>query len=392
MTFRRAINRLHLWLSLLTAVPLVVLCVTGALLVFEDELLRWEYRQQAPVTPSGEKRPLQECLEAAQRAHPDLRFSTIFLPKSSRDAVRLVSIPKKSAAAFAEYIAGGDATPQVVSVDPYTAAVIDRRAYGREWMTQVRALHVSFFADKIGHWIVGVSTIVFLFLLLSGLFLWFKRGGGWRRLLIKWDARGRRWHYDVHAGVGFYSTVTLFVIGLTGVLIWIGVPWREGILKATNSRWRERPSIPVAEQPPADARFISLDDALAIAATVSPETRATSIALPRSPKDPLSISTRFWWAQRLPLTVSLHPITGALFDVDDPRKYDPGHLIHRVNRGLHSGEVGTEALRWLWFVSSLIPLLLIWTGLKLWWKPRRRLAPHRSPAAPLPVSSANPRR
>jgi uncharacterized iron-regulated membrane protein len=392
MTFRRAINRLHLWLSVLTALPLVVLCVTGALLVFEDELLRWEYRQQAPVTPSAEKRSLQECFEAAQRAHPDLRFGTIQLPKSSRDAVRFVSIPKRSAASFAERIAGGDATPLVVSVDPHTAAVLDRRPQGREWMTQVRALHISFFADEVGHWIVGVSTIVFLVILLSGIFLWFKRGGGWRRLLIKWDARGRRWHYDVHAGIGFYSTITLFLIGLSGVLIWVGVPWREGLLKATNSRWRERPTLSVAEQPPAGARFIPLDAALAIAATVSPETRATSISLPRTPKDPLSISTRFWWAQRLPLTVSLHPITGAVFDIDDPRQYESGHLIHRLNRGLHSGDIGTEVLRWLWFVSSLVPLLLIWTGLKLWWKPKHRLATHRAAAAPPAMTSVSSRR
>jgi uncharacterized iron-regulated membrane protein len=204
--------------------------------------------------------------------------------------------------------------------------------------------------------------------------LWFKRGGGWRKLLIKWDAKGKRFHYDLHANFGFYSGAFLLLIALSGVLIWVGAPWRDGLLKVTKTKWRDIPKLAMADQPKAGATLITLDTVLAAAESASPETRAKLILLPRAPKDAISVSKRFWWGSRPTLTVAVHPVTGAVFDIDDPRDYGSGQLIHRLNRGLHSGEIGTALMRLLWLLASVVPLLLIYTGWKLWRKPPAKTA------------------
>jgi uncharacterized iron-regulated membrane protein len=377
MTFRRAINRLHLWLGLVSALPVLILSITGAVLVFEEELVRFEHRRLGRVMPDGgERLPLEASWAAIRTAYPTDGFTLLRLPQAPEHA--LVALARaRPAAADSPAL-----EPRLVFANPYTARIVGERPLAGSVVAFVRQLHVSLVAGTIGQLIVTISTGIFLAILASGLVLWFKRGGGWRRLLIKWDARGKRFHYDLHANFGFYSFVFLFVIGLSGLLIGIGAPWRDFILKATDSTWREIPKLaaPVAATS-AEGRA-TLDALLAAADRASPETRATQLVWPAKPDEPVKVFRRFSWGSRPTLHVSLHPLTAEVTDIDDPRRYDSGHLIHRLNRAIHSGDVGGPIVRVLWFVASLVPVFLLWTGLKLWRKPRRPSAPPASLAPP----------
>jgi uncharacterized iron-regulated membrane protein len=42
---------------------------------------------------------------------------------------------------------------------------------------------------------------------------------------------------------------------------------------------------------------------------------------------------------------------------------------------LHFGDYGGMILKWLWAVLDVITIIVLWTGLMLWWKKRHQYVP-----------------
>ena len=88
---------------------------------------------------------------------------------------------------------------------------------------------------------------------------------------------------------------------------------------------------------------------------------------------------RFTWGERPEYMVHIHPQSGTVLGNFNPFEFEVAHTIHRLNRGLHSGHIGTEAMKWGWAIASALPLVLIYTGVVFWWgavsrrRKRRRL-------------------
>ena len=61
---------------------------------------------------------------------------------------------------------------------------------------------------EIGQPVVATATLVFLVMLISGLFLWWPKNkkATKQRFSIRWNARWRRKNYDLHNVLGFYAT------------------------------------------------------------------------------------------------------------------------------------------------------------------------------------------
>jgi uncharacterized iron-regulated membrane protein len=77
---------------------------------------------------------------------------------------------------------------------------------------------------------VGVSALVFCFLLISGLVLWFPKKLKYLKqaLTIKTSAKWARLNYDLHNTLGFYTCLVLFFIAVTG--LYITYPWMKNAL------------------------------------------------------------------------------------------------------------------------------------------------------------------
>src|SRR5690606_5921797 len=80
---------------------------------------------------------------------------------------------------------------------------------------------------SIGRPIVGVATIIFLILSITGIVLWFPNKKlkklKWKNLKpgfkIAWRAKWKRINHDLHVTLGFYTAVFLIIMSLTG-LFW----------------------------------------------------------------------------------------------------------------------------------------------------------------------------
>ena len=149
-------------------------------------------------------------IESARRQLPDsIKINGIRVTPDPKRTYQLV-LPGKKAAAF---------------IDPYTAEVTginDGQGFFMQMMRLHRWLLDSYKRDgsfSLGKALVGYSTLVLAIILISGLVIWYPRNRKAlkNRLKIKANAGWYRFFYDLHVAAGFYSTLLLLVLTLTGL-------------------------------------------------------------------------------------------------------------------------------------------------------------------------------
>ena len=99
-----------------------------------------------------------------------------------------------------------------IYLNPYTGRVLATRQ-GLMPSVWMRQLHKNLLAGKTGGWIVVSATVTLLFQAVSGLYLWWPL----KRIAIKMDGSMRRMAFDTHHAAGFFSSLFIVAICLTGL-------------------------------------------------------------------------------------------------------------------------------------------------------------------------------
>ena len=234
MTVRKLFRKLHLWLSLPFGLIIMTTCLTGALLVFEKEITELVRHDSytIPVRKTG-RLSLQSLLERVASETPDsVQITSVTIPSDFRRAYTVgLSKPRRAG----------------VLVDPYTGKIVGQS--GRlPFFTTVRELH-RWLLDSMkpdsegifwGRIIVGTSTLLFVCILLTGLFLWWpkKLKGIGKRLKISLGHGRRRLFTDLHTVGGVYVFVLLLAMAMTG-LTWSFEWYRMGFYKVFGAEMAE---------------------------------------------------------------------------------------------------------------------------------------------------------
>ena len=234
MTARKLFRKLHLWLSLPFGLIIMTTCLTGALLVFEKEITEL-VRHDSYTIPvrKTQSLSLQSLLERVARETPDsVQITSVTIPSDFRRAYTVgLSKPRRAG----------------VLVDPYTGKIVGQS--GRlPFFTTVRELH-RWLLDSMkpdsegifwGRVIVGTSTLLFVFILLTGLFLWWpkKLKGVGKRLKISLRHGRQRLFTDLHTVGGVYVFVLLLAMAMTG-LTWSFEWYRTGFYKVFGAEMAE---------------------------------------------------------------------------------------------------------------------------------------------------------
>ena len=234
MTVRKLFKKLHLWLSLPFGLIIMTTCLTGALLVFEKEITEL-VRHDSYTIPVRKTQilSLQSLLERVARETPDsVQITSVTIPSDFRRAYTVgLSKPRRAG----------------VLVDPYTGKIVGQS--GRlPFFTTVRELH-RWLLDSMkpeaegifwGRVIVGTSTLLFVFILLTGLFLWWpkKLKGIGKRLKISLGRGCQRLFTDLHTVGGVYVFVLLLAMAMTG-LTWSFEWYRTGFYKVFGAEMAE---------------------------------------------------------------------------------------------------------------------------------------------------------
>lgn len=207
VAFHRTIWRWHFWAGLLVLPILLMLSLTGAIYLFNDELNDAIYPEQRLVVPRAGHVPVSRMIQAALVAYPGTASRVDMPGRADRSAVVFVN-PDQG-------------PPRRVAVDPGTGRVLGSVVYDGTLVGWADAMHRSMLMGVFGERLVELAACWALVLLATGVILWWP-SGGWRASGTLWprlSGRGRRFWRDLHGPVGLWTG------GVIGFLVLTGLPW-----------------------------------------------------------------------------------------------------------------------------------------------------------------------
>lgn len=397
----RQFRNVIFWAHLLTAIPaalvVLVMSVTGVLLTYQRELTAWADTRGLDGSPpaAGAARlpadALMQRVTAAEKGKPTtLRWHA--------DPERPVEV------AFGR--------EKTVFVNAYTGQVLSAGSPGvRGFFRTVVAWHRWLGAQgegparDRGKAVTGAANLVFLFLVVSGFYLWWPRNwnaAALRNVLVfRRGLPGKARDFNWHNVIGFWSAVPLFLIVLSGVVIsyrWAG----DLVYRAVG----EAPPPPAGGSSGASAGArggkgesptLAGMEALRVRAERQVDGwRSITLQIPSEAGKPAAFTIDRGDGGQPQKRASL-----SLSATGEVEKWEPfaastrGRQVRSFLRFAHTGEVAGIIGQTVAGLVSLGAALLVWTGLSLSlrrfraWRGRRRERPvparTRPETAPVPV-------
>lgn len=220
MNLKKTINRLHLWLGLSSGLVVFIVAVTGCIYAFQAEIKELTYSFMAVEPQEKAVLPPSEISKIAEDVFPEGHLHAILYPTKE----------KSVQAIFFSYGEGFDHY-QIAYINPYSGELLKLKDEYADFFRIVLDGHFYLWLPpEIGQPVVASFTLVFLFMVISGLILWWpkKKKNLKQSLNIKWSARWRRKNYDLHQVLGFYAMTFALVFAITG-LVWGFLWFRDGV-------------------------------------------------------------------------------------------------------------------------------------------------------------------
>ena len=359
---KKFLTQLHRWLALPFGLLIGLICMTGALMVFENEILEASYPERYFVEKSSHE-PLSPTMliAKAEEQLPDSVHVTGLKMYHRADRTWLL------------YVHG---QKNDVFVNPYTGQLTgeDRRSpFFRNTVSLHRRLmhEVKKGETPWGKWIVGTATIGFTGILLSGLFIWWPRNRKMlkNRLQVKLGKGPFRFWYDLHIAGGFYTGIFLLLMALTG-LTW-SFPWYRtpfytlfGADPVEMAQPRKRDT-PDKEYRPVDQRH--WDKVVCDLKRRYPDFNTLTLKdgnVTVQSTDYGNVYARDEY--HFDATDGL--ITKVIADADRTQYSRLRNWVYCI----HTGSWGGMATRILYVLSTLMGVVLCLTGYWFWWRKRSR--------------------
>lgn len=222
---RKIFRNIHLWLSVPFGILITLICFSGAALVFEKEVMELCHRELYFVKKvEAAPLPMEQLMTKVAATLPDSVSVTGVNISSDPERAYQVTLSKPRRASM--------------YVDQYTGEITGKyeRAPFFNFMFRIhRWLLDSMKQDGGIFWgkmIVGTSTLMFVFVLISGVVVWWPRTRKALKNSLKIVANKgwRRFWYDLHVAGGMYALVFLLAMALTG-LTWSFQWYRTGFYK-----------------------------------------------------------------------------------------------------------------------------------------------------------------
>lgn len=341
--FRQSMGLLHNWCGLVAGWIGFAIFLTGTLAVFDDELTRWSSPELAVSAPATDAQILR-VLEQLDARSPGYWFAS--LPADRTPAMRAM---------------WKDADGQLVrrQVDPAADRWFEPRSTGGGgFFTE---FHYALHAGDTGTWIVALVSVAMLVAMVTGVVVH-------RRIFSDFftfrpsAAAQRRW-LDMHNLLAVLCLPFLLMIVYTGVTIkskhYLPVPPGPRPAATSDAPAAAR-EVPRATRHPAVPRTL-----LAQAEAVLGRDRIAFITVHEQGDELRFVASRKF-DDRLNLSTD-----SATFDRADGQLLatsqvdQPAYLTQRVFAGLHFGQYGGLAVRWLYFVLGLAGAIMIASGLVL---------------------------
>ncbi|HKG45722.1 MAG TPA: PepSY-associated TM helix domain-containing protein [Pyrinomonadaceae bacterium] len=388
---RKIIFWCHLPVGVTAGLVILTMCVTGVVLSFEKQITSWadtrSYRA-APPAPETKHLPVETLLAKA---------------RDSRGATPTAVTVKSDPAAPAEIAFGREAS---LFVNPYSGAILGEgsrkvRGFFRAVTDWHRWLGAKGDNRNVARAITGACNLGFLFLVMSGFYLWWPRNWNLKALRnVTWFRRGlpsRARDFNWHNVIGFWSAGPLFIVVISAVVI--SYTWAGNLVYRIVG---ETPPAPRANQPAAPSGanketvspIDNLNSAWVRAEQQVSDWRSVSLQLPVSASAPLTfnIDRGNGGQPQKRAQLVLDRATGDVVRWEPFSSYTRGRQLRSILRFAHTGEVVGIPGQVVAGLVSMGGAFLVITGLALafrrllGWRARRRAIPAASNAILTPIT------
>ncbi|WP_313465412.1 PepSY-associated TM helix domain-containing protein, partial [Pseudomonas nitroreducens] len=218
---KKVLFQLHWLFGISAGLVLALMGITGAMLSFQDEILRAINPDSLVVEKRAEAvLPMDELIRRVESAEPGKKVAFFWLKTEGVESARIFFTPPP-----------GQRRGESLYVDPYTAEALPAPV-GEGAFLFIMQLHRFLAAGEVGQRITAACTLILIFFCLSGLYLrWPRKALNWRTWLIfDWRKKGRAFNWDLHAVAGTWCLVFYLLASLTG-LYWSYEWYRNGLFK-----------------------------------------------------------------------------------------------------------------------------------------------------------------
>lgn len=222
--------RWHFYAGLFVAPFMILLALTGIIYLFKPQLDPLMYGELLTVKPGHHMLTADDQQKRVLEAYPDAPISKY--------------LPPVNAQSSAQFVIKREGLDVNLFIDPYTGKILGTQDAKDNLQAIARELHGELMIGTAGDRLVELAAGWGIVLVVSGLYLWWPRGRSsagvlWPRV----SARGRVLWRDLHAVTGFWGSVALLFMLLSG-MTWTGM-WGKMYADVWNTfpaaMWNEVP-------------------------------------------------------------------------------------------------------------------------------------------------------
>jgi uncharacterized iron-regulated membrane protein len=366
LPFRKTVFWVHLVVGVTAGIVILVMSATGVLLMYERQITEWADRsyESAPPSASAARLPISTLVAKVLETDHGAKPSSITL-EADPDAPATVSLGRNRS----------------VYVNPYTGQVLGEesktiRAFFRKVTDWHRWLGAQDEHRDAARAVTGACNLAFLFLVLSGIYIWVPRIWSRRQLRnVLWFRRGlsgKARDFNWHNVFGSWAAIPLALVVFSGVVI--SYPW------AGNLVYRLAGETPPERQGPggegrgaaadSEVPLQDLDRIWTLAERQVPEWRSITLRLPPAADAPLAFTIYRGQRGRPDLRgqLTVDRQRGEIVRWEPYSSQSRGQKLRAWLRWIHTGEAGGILGQTVAGLASASGAFLVWTGLALAWR------------------------
>lgn len=344
----RFIRNLHLWLGLSCGLIASISGLTGSLYIWQPEL-------------SALLNPELLTIEHIKPFDENSLYRTAYkLVEQHKDSLDRINLPYREQQTISLVFKNGE----TLYYHPFSAQFLGKKSASIKFFESLLNFHRTLGIPKIGKYITGSSTILFFLLLLSsGAYLWWKTYSHnlIKGFKIKWRAKKKKLHYDLHKAIGASFFIPLMVIAFSGAYFTYYNYYKAalGIFNNSDKNTLDQQAQPHGHTTSYQDYLHNPDKDYDLRALILPKNTEDNYHFRYIKKRFISTGLR----KTKELKLGPEGTITSLTDYDtDPNSQRIAAQFYPV----HIGEIGGIWGRILVFMSGLIPITLYITGLKLY--------------------------
>ncbi|MBG99062.1 MAG: peptidase [Solibacterales bacterium] len=355
---------MHLICGVVAGLVILTMSITGLVLTYEKQIANWadDFEVVPPVTGAAKLSPKMLLTKAQSEM------------QKKPTAVRLLSEPNKPAKLYFGR--------ESITINPYTGehlgeGAVKVRGFFRAMIVWHRWLGQDGEGKATGKAITGVCNLAFLFILVSGPYLWWPKQWTWKNLrsiiLFRSGLPPKARDFNWHNVIGVWLAIPLFLIAGTGTFF--SYSWTNDMLYSLTGEERTQSggkgsSDGVDKETENPEDFSGLDKLFQRAVAIEPEWTSITVRLADDSTTPVtfSIDRGNGFRPDLRSTLLLDRETGDIVRHDTYDDNKTAYKARRWIRYIHTGEAGGLIGQTLAGVASLGGCLLVYTGLMLSWR------------------------